>query len=96
MELLPMFSLLAASIANAFEIIGVYEAFNTKYLRKIGDFIKRKLPGWLVSPIIGCPKCMSSIHGTLFYIMIFGGDSIIEWLFYIPIVCGAVVIFGRK
>lgn len=33
-----------------------------------GELIRDHISKWIVKPTIGCPACMSSIHGTLVYL----------------------------
>lgn len=33
-----------------------------------GDLMRDHITKWIVKPTIGCPACMSSIHGTLVYL----------------------------
>lgn len=35
----------------------------------IGNVGKKVLPKWLQKPLFLCPMCMSSIHGTLIYVV---------------------------
>lgn len=34
---------------------------------KAGDWIDENMPEWFYKPMIGCPACMSSIHGLLWF-----------------------------
>ena len=95
-ELLPMLSLFIAGISNAFQILGIIAATETKHLRPTFNLLRKKLPSWLSSPLFSCHKCMSSIHGILFYFIVYGGDNLGELMFYIPMVCGLSVYFSKR
>ena len=36
-------------------------------LEKWGDWIDKNMPEWIYKPTVGCPACMSSIHGILWF-----------------------------
>lgn len=46
---------------------------------KAGLYLENKLPRWLYKPLLRCPVCMSSIHGT--FIFLYSQESI----YYYPV-----------
>ncbi len=80
-----MIDLLIFGIVNALEIVGINGSYNIKGLGNIMRWIGERIPWWLEKPLWGCHKCMSSIHGTLFFIIFIEG-GFFEYLFYIPMV----------
>lgn len=53
----------------------------------IGKLMRDKMPSWLSKPLFDCPPCMSSVHGTLVY-LIFYPEGVFLWFFYIVVLCG--------
>ena len=53
---------------------------------KIGSFIEESLPRWLYKPLLRCPVCMSSIHGT--FIFYFSNVSIYHYPIFIIALAG--------
>lgn len=93
--MIQLIGLLVGGIINALEILGLQEAGRTKYFAPVLEKIKGVLPGWMSSPLFSCHKCMASVHGTLFYVFVMGRGDIMEYLFYIPFVCGLTVLFSK-
>ncbi len=90
-----MIELIIGGIINALEIIGIQEAGKTTYFYGIFNWLEKKLPGWLWSPIGGCHKCMASVHGILFYIFVLGRYDPIGLLFYIPMLSAISILLKR-
>jgi len=61
-----------------------------------GDYLREKLPEWMITPLIECPYCMSSVHGTGFFILFLWGYPWYMWLFFIVCLTGASVIFKSE
>ena len=61
---------------------------------KIGDLGRKKLPDWFITPLYDCPICMSSAHGTGFY-LVFLQDGFILWGVFIFALCGASAIVDK-
>lgn len=55
---------------------------------KIGNWGRKHLPQDLISPIYDCPFCMSSLHGTLFYLMFLQEYGVIMWVIFCFGICG--------
>jgi len=34
-----------------------------------GDLIRRIMPKWFYKPLIGCPACCASVHGSIIYLL---------------------------
>ena len=69
-------------------IWGVHAIFEYPFLLcKQGEFIDRYLYKWIRKPLYRCPVCMSSIHGTYFYLY-FDGQTIMGWIVFVFAVCG--------
>lgn len=80
-------------IVNALEIIGVQEAIKTKHFKGFFTWVNGWMPDILWSPLFGCHKCMSSIHGFLVFLL---WD--IGWIFfplYILALCGTVSLISK-
>lgn len=67
---------------------GVNNAFaEGEIFGKIGDYARNKLPKWVVKPTIGCPKCMPSVQGTIWYFMCIN-EGLLHWILFIVCVSG--------
>jgi len=56
-------------------------------LESIAVQARMKLPGYVTKPLFDCPPCMASIHGTLIYFALYGGN-IWLWGLYCVMLCG--------
>ena len=39
--------------------------------------MRKKLPEWMITPLFECPYCMSSVHGSGFFILFSVGLSVV-------------------
>lgn len=62
----------------------------------IGDWGRRNLNANVIKPIYDCPYCMSSIHGTAFFIVFLSGYPWWMWPVFCFSVCGWVAITDKK
>lgn len=52
---------------------GIYALFdNDHLLGPAGDWIEAKTSTTFIRPLFGCPPCMSSVHGTIIGLIVFG------------------------
>lgn len=63
-----MIDLIPVFVGAFFWIWGVHCLFSEGHLLEgQGDFIRDKMPKWFSKPTIGCPACMASVHGSLWF-----------------------------
>lgn len=62
----------------------------------IGDLGRRNLNENVIKPIYDCPYCMSSIHGTTFFILFLRDYPWWMWIIFCFVVCGGVAITDKK
>lgn len=69
---------------------GFSNVFNQgQLLGVLGDWMDEKLPPLANNPLWACPKCMASIHGSIFYFIAFGEVfSFIYWILFVIAVSG--------
>lgn len=78
-----------------FWIQGVNCLFSEGHLlEKAGDWVDEHLPEWIYKPTIGCPMCMSSIHGTLWYLLMINRDWIL-WPAFCICLCGVNYVISK-
>lgn len=53
----------------------------------VGNWLRAHLPNWALDPIIECPICMASIHGTTWF-LIFHEWHFIPWIMFIVSISG--------
>lgn len=69
-------------------IWGVNFAFKpTQIFGSIGVKIESELSRWAYKPLIGCCACMSSIHGTIAFLLFAFPMHVSYWLYPVFIVC---------
>jgi len=91
------FSLFAPLLFNCLVIIGIWKIFSDgMILEKAGNQMQAYLGEYMSKPVITCPPCMASIHGTWFYFA-FVGDAgqwhdLAFWPVYLLALCGLNVI----
>lgn len=65
-----MIELFLGLLFTALWIWGVHCLFQPDHLlEKWGDWIDDNTPDWIYKPTVGCPACMSSVHGILWFIV---------------------------
>lgn len=73
-------------------IWGIHCLFLPQYiLGKIGEWLEKKLPEWVVDPLFVCPSCMSSVHGTMVYLALSHNPTIMGpfgWISFCICLCG--------
>jgi hypothetical protein len=74
---------------------GFYNAFQEgQILGRIGEWLRDEIVDTWLKPIIGCPVCMPSIHGTVLYLVI--GESFNIVTLFVIIVCASGLNFVIK
>jgi hypothetical protein len=49
---------------------GFHNAFEEgEIFGKIGDWLYNRFPEYWLKPLIGCPICMVSVHGTIWFLL---------------------------
>lgn len=67
---------------------GFYNAFREgEVLGGPGKIMRKTLPEWIQKPTFGCPICMPSIHGTIWYLY-FNDWSFMPWILFIVSISG--------
>lgn len=56
-------------------------------LESVGDWIRSISPSWVRKPLIDCPPCMSSLHGTAIYWILYP-EGVWYWFFFLIVLCG--------
>lgn len=54
---------------------------------KQGAWLDKKLPRYIVKPLFRCPVCMSSVHGTYFFLY-FDMSGIMNWIVFLITLAG--------
>jgi len=58
-------------------------------LEKVGDWIDENMQEWFYKPTVGCPACMSSLHGTLaYFIFAYRDFGLLMWPVFCIALCG--------
>lgn len=63
---------------------------------KIGDWMRARLPEWILKPLFDCRYCMSSIHGTFIFCLFLWGWVWWTWVIFCFCLCGITAIFDNK
>lgn len=63
-------------------------------LEKVGDWMFGNLPEVIYKPTVGCPMCMSSLHGTVAY-LIFANTGIYLWPVFCICLCGLNYVISK-
>lgn len=63
-------------------------------LEKAGDWVNGNLPSWVYKPTIGCAMCMSSIHGTAWYLLFINRDWWL-WPAFCICLCGLNFVISK-
>lgn len=59
-------------IISSLWIFGINCLFSEGHIfERAGDWIHNNMPEWVYKPTVGCPACQSSLHGLLFFIVVF-------------------------
>lgn len=83
-----MSELLIFALVNSLFIIGLNRTTGEGMVfEKLGESIKDAVGEWWSKPIIGCPPCMTSIHGTWFYFA-FIHQPVYLWPVYVLMLSG--------
>lgn len=61
---------------------------------KVGDWLHEHVSEYLYKPTIGCPMCMSSIHGTLWYLLLINRDWFL-WPAFCVCLCGLNFVISK-
>lgn len=77
-------------------IWGVNCLFSEDHIfEKAGDWVFDNMPEWVYKPTIGCAACMSSIHGTIAYFILFDRNAVylrsvyvLQWWAFCICLCG--------
>ena len=88
--------LFAPLILNCLVIFAVYVLMSEGMLfEKVGNWIKKTVGDYWCKPLICCPPCMASVHGTWFYLTLVGD---LNWflLVYVLALCGLTYIVNSK
>lgn len=82
-----MTELFAPLTINLLVIFAVYTLFSEgMFFENAGDWVRIKVGDYWCKPLICCPPCMASVHGTWFYLTFFG----LNWMIviYVLALCG--------
>lgn len=60
-----------------------------------GDWMRKNFPEWINKPLFNCPMCMSSLHGTAFFILFLWGYPVHLWLIFIVCLTGLSALIGK-
>ena len=88
--------LFAPLIVNCLVIFAVYALTREgMLLGKVGAWIEKTIGEYWSKPLISCPPCMASVHGTWFYLLLVGD---LNWflLVYVLALCGLTYIVNSK
>lgn len=61
-----------------------------------GQWMRRNLPEWMLKPTIDCKYCMSSVHGTLFFLLFLNDYPWWAWIIFCFFCCGFTAILDKK
>jgi len=75
-------------IMACFLIFGIHVLFrDNMILGRLREETFDHLPTWYTKPLIGCPACMASFWGTIYY-AIFISNAWPEWIMFCLMLCG--------
>jgi hypothetical protein len=63
---------------------------------KPGQWMRTNLPEWFNNPTFDCVYCMSSVHGSAFFLLLLWGWPWYWWVIYCFVCCGTTAIFDNK
>jgi len=68
---------------------GFHNAFQEEQIfDSIGIWLRRRIPEFWLKPLISCPICMCSIHGTAWYLISQPNWSLSYWIMFIVAASG--------
>lgn len=89
-HLITNINFLSAVAFGVLWIWGFYSLFNSRYLLgPVHAWLESKLNYKIMKPVMSCPPCMSSLHGTGLYIFLFPGFNVAQWIIFVIILMGA-------
>lgn len=62
----------------------------------IGNWLRVRVNEWYLKPLFECKYCMSSVHGTLMFVLLLWGYPWYMWVVFCFCCCGATAIFDQK
>lgn len=60
----------------------------------LGDSMRDHLPEWMCKPLFDCKYCMSSVHGTIFFIWFISGPWWL-WIFFCVCLTGLTSMLSK-
>jgi hypothetical protein len=79
--------------AVAFAVLwvwGFFALFNSRYLLGgVHAWLEGKTNYKVMKPIMACPPCMASLHGTIIYVIMFPGFNVLQWIVFVIVLMGA-------
>lgn len=89
-------SLFPLALFNMLFIIGLNRTTEEGMIfEKLGTYCDSVLGSFWNKPVVGCPPCMASLHGTYFF-AIFSGLSLMYLPFYVLALSGLTYIVNSK
>lgn len=61
-----------------------------------GNWMRVRLPEWFLKPTIDCQYCMSSVHGTIIFLVFLNSYPWWTWPLFCFCCCGTTAIFDNK
>jgi hypothetical protein len=61
-----------------------------------GQWMRANLPEWVLKPTIDCKYCMSSVHGTAFFLLFLREYPWWMWVMFLFCLCGTTAIFDNE
>lgn len=76
-------------LLTSFWCWGFHNAFEEgQIFGKIGDYLRDNIVDFWLKPLLTCPICMSSIHGTIWYFISQPEYSFTSWIMFIVAASG--------
>lgn len=60
-----------------------------------GEWMRKHWPEWVNKPLFDCKYCMSSVHGSIMFILLIDGPWML-WILFCFCCCGVTAIFDNK
>lgn len=68
---------------------GFHNAFKDgEVLGRPGNWIRNNMPPWWRDPMVECPVCMASVHGTIWFLIWEPQWAFLPWIMFIVAVSG--------
>jgi len=89
-----IFAIIVIGVANSFYCIGLYRATDAgNVLCRFGSWLKPLIGNSLYSILLGCPWCMASLHGFIWFYLLtelyhMSYTALLLSFLYIPYVSG--------